>query len=166
METTISIIVILVCVPLSFFFSAVFYPLYALLRKIFYVPLVRNKMLKKAVKEGRVIIAHKARDGENGQDAMAGMQVYRYENGRNRGVYLFEARGRVHKRLVSSQWDLPDTLTLFYQKNPCKAQMENVFGFAENPTWFLQYLVLVVIGIIILYMVGMEYVQGYVQNLL
>ena len=153
MLSTEFILVILVCVPVSFIFAAMCYPFYALLRKVVYVPLTRRKRLRKAIEKGHKVVARRAQPGE-------AFPHFHYSNGERKAMYLFEAKGKVYRRYLSSFQELPDEIVLFYQRKPSQAETEDNFGLRENPTWFLQYLVLVVVCAVILYLVGMNYVQG------
>lgn len=141
------------CVPISLLVAGFLYPIYAIFRKLLYVPIVRRKLLDKAIKDGRTITAYLVKERSH---AIEG-------NLTNDGIYEFMYGGKTYRRHVTNIWELPKQITLYYQKDPRKAQIRSVFGMAENPTWVLQYLLLVVIVFVAILNVGVGYAQIYLQ---
>lgn len=139
--------------------TLLFMPIYGLLRKQFYVPFVRNKMLKEAYEKGHMVTAHlKKTYGDSTGTATGSRSV----PGKFQGLYEYQYNGKTYKRYLHG-YSLPQTVTLFYQNKPHKAMMASSFGMAENPTWFIQYIVLVLIVAAIIFTPIAQYVQENLQ---
>lgn len=130
------------------FFAIFATPIMVYFRIVFYVPFIREKLLQKAKAEGHVVEAKltKTYDDRDKDGNWTGAKV---------SVYVYEYKGRKRKVRLSSHWELSDTTTLYYIKNPKKAMPASQLGVREQPwikmyflTWGVLAVVFSIIGIV------------------
>lgn len=130
------------------FFAIFATPIMVYFRIIFYVPFIREKLLQKAKDAGHVVEAKliKTYDDRDKDGKWTGAKV---------GVYVYEYKGKKRKTRLSSHWELSDTVTLYYIKNPKKAMPASQLGVYEQPwikmyflTWGVLAVVFSIIGIV------------------
>lgn len=122
-------------------------PLFCLLRMLFYVPFIRKSLQEEAERKGNVVEAHllkshDIRDG-NGMPTMEEM-----------GTYSYEVNGKSYRYRLMSTTGIPETITLYYIKNPRKATLAHDLGTWEFP-WLKYYLVIALVVAIATVAVGM-----------
>lgn len=105
------------------FFAIFATPIMVYFRIVFYVPFIREKLLQKAKAEGHVVEAKLTKT---------------YDDRDKVSVYVYEYKGRKRKVRLSSHWELSDTTTLYYIKNPKKAMPASQLGVREQP-WIKMY---------------------------
>lgn len=126
-------------------------PVFCLLRKIFYVPLIREKLREKAKEEGHVVQAtlqkhHNIRRYDTGFGPMSTMKEF--------GTYTYSVNGKQYKYQHITARGLHNNLTLYYIKNPRKATVGGDLGNWETP-WFKFYLIISLLVAVITFVVGM-----------
>lgn len=131
--------------------SVVLTPIVCLLRKIFYIPLIREKLREKAKEKGHVVQAtlqkhHNIRRYDTGFGPMSTMKEF--------GTYTYSVNGKQYKYQHITTRGLHDNLTLYYIKNPRKATVGGDLGNWETP-WFKIYLIVSLVVAIITFIVGM-----------
>lgn len=131
--------------------SIVLTPIVCLLRKIFYIPLIREKLRENAKKKGHVVQAtlqkhHNIRRYDTGFGPMSTMKEF--------GTYTYSVNGKQYKYQHITTRGLHDNLTLYYIKNPRKATVGGDLGNWETP-WFKIYLIVSLVVAIITFIVGM-----------
>lgn len=131
-------------------------PIFVYLRKLFYVPLARKKMVNKAIAKGHVVTGYL----ENSYDRYDGrpggpLQATPYSVGN----YRYEYRGRQYLYSGKSANRLPEQVTLYFQRKPSKACLASELGLRES-NWFLYFLGLSVVMCVLVWIVGMIYVSG------
>ncbi len=123
-------------------------PVFCVLRKIFYFPLVRNSLLKDAQEKGNIVVAHylKSCDIINDDGTYSGKRT---------GIYQYEYGGKKYRYKIVTTDSMPDELTLYYSKNPRKAALPDAIGFREYNR-FLYYIILSAIIAVIVFFTGAE----------
>lgn len=127
--------------------SLVITPVFCLLRILFYVPFIRKSLQEEAERKGNVVEAHLLkshgiRDG-NGMPTMEEM-----------GTYSYEVNGKSYRYRLMSTTGIPETITLYYIKNPRKATLAHDLGTWEFP-WLKYYLVIALVVAIATVAIGM-----------
>ena len=128
-------------------------PLFCFVRKIWYVPLVQKKYVKKAIEDGRVVQAKLMKSWDSWNQSESGAIIASNEV---LGVYTYEYKGKKYKYRASSTSHLADELTLYFLKNPRKASLENEIGFRES-NWIQYYFVIAAIGCVKYMLFGVTY---------
>ena len=100
-------------------------PVFCFLRKIFFVPFIRERLREEAKRKGHVVKAflqksHTLTDQSTGYGALPAM--------REMGTYTYQVNGRKYTYRHITSTNLPDTLTLFYIKKPGKATVGGDLG--------------------------------------
>lgn len=126
-------------------------PVFCLLRKIFFVPIIRGKLRESAEKKGHVVQAtlqkhHTINNHETGFGPVPTM--------REMGTYVYTVGGKSYKYQHITARGLHDTLTLYYIKNPRKATVGGDLGNWETP-WFRFYLIISLVVAVVTFVVGM-----------
>lgn len=153
------IIALMIAIPLGCILAAMAMPVFYLLRKIFYVPFIRGKLVREAIAKGHVVTAYRGQT-RHIYEPMKGPASDRYvASGKKWSVYTYEYGGKPYRLEGRSYRELPDTMTLYFIKKPGKACPANALGQRENPGWFLQYLGVAAISCVITFMVVYHYVQ-------
>ena len=134
------------------FFAIFATPIMVYLRIVFYVPFIREKLLEKAKADGHVVEAKLIKTYDETESDNDGGFHY---TGAEVGVYTYECKGRMRKTRLRSQWGMPDTVPLYYIKNPRKAMPASQLGVCEQPwikmyflTWGVLAVVFSIIGIV------------------
>ena len=70
------------------------------------------------------------------------------------GTYSYEVNGKSYRYRLLSTTGIPETITLYYIKNPRKATLDNDLGNGESP-WLKYYLVIALVVAIATFAVGM-----------
>ena len=122
--------------------SAAITPIFCVARKIWYVPLMRQKYVKKAIENGRVVQAKLVKSWDSWNQSESGALIASNEV---LGVYTYEYKGKKYKYRASSTSYLPDELTLYFLKNPRKASLYDEIGFRES-NWLQYWLIIAAIG--------------------
>ena len=127
--------------------SLVITPVFCLLRILFYVPFICKSLQEEAERKGNVVEAHLLkshgiRDG-NGMPTMEEM-----------GTYSYGVNGKSYRYRLMSTTGIPETITLYYIKNPRKATLAHDLGTWEFP-WLKYYLVIALVVAIATVIVGM-----------
>lgn len=131
-------------------------PVFVFLRKLFYVPLARQKMLQKAIAKGNIVTARLA----SGHDQYVGTSDGTLRPGIYRnGFYRYTYGNRTYTYMAKSSGMLPEQITLYFQRKPGKACLASELGLRES-RWFLYFLGLSVVMCIVVWIVGMSYVSG------
>jgi len=152
-----SVLVIVLSGPvLGIFLALLATPLFVFLRKMFYVPLARKKMVAKAAARGHVVTAYLVRsyDKVGGE---AGGPIYSANT--EYGVYRYTYNGRNYTYHASTTRNLPEQIILYFDKRPRKACLESEFGLSET-RWVKYFLLTSCIMCIVVWIVGMGYVNG------
>ena len=126
--------------------SIVVTPIFCFLRKLFFVPFIRDKLKKKAIEKGHVVVAHRV-------ERYPGHDASDYEV----GVYQFEYRGKVYKIRLKSQYYLETETKLYWLKKPRTARPADYLGYEET-SWFKYYLIIALIICMLCSVGGMLYV--------
>lgn len=131
-------------------------PMYVLFRKIYIVPFKRKKLLQKAIEQGHVVTAkyvrsHDIIDGKSDFNSMP--------TGKTSTWYTYEYNGKTYKYHAMSRWGSSDQLTLYFIKNPRKADVADELGLSETP-WFRCYLLMATVCIIGVFVIGVIYIYG------
>ena len=126
-------------------------PVFCLLRTIFYVPFIRERLLEEAQKKGHVVVAmlQKSRILRN-HPAVRGA----LPNLTKMGIYTYQVNGRKYTYRFVSTDGLDNTLTLYYIK---KARKATVGGDLGNWEWPLlkSYLIISLLVAVATVFVGM-----------
>lgn len=125
-------------------------PIFCLLRKIFFVPFIRKRLIEKAKQRGHVVEAHLQKShnimDHSGSVALPTM--------RDMGTYTYQVNGKEYTYRHITANGLHDTLILFYIKNPRKATVGGDLGNWESP-WFKYYMIISLLVAIATAVVGM-----------
>lgn len=130
-------------------------PVFIFLQKLFYVPLARKKMLKKAIAKGNVVTAYLVKSNNvysGSNDGTMGMTPYMH------GYYRYEYRGKSYTYWAKTANTLPEQITLYFKKKPRKACLASEFGLNES-NWIVSFLIMSVIMCVVVWIVGMNYVS-------
>ena len=122
-----------------------------LLRKIFFVPLIRERLREKAKIKGRVVQAtlqkhHTLNNHNTGFGPVPTMKEM--------GTYSYVVNEKKYSYQHITARGLHENLTLYYIKNPKKATVGGDLGNWETP-WFKFYLVISLVVAVITFVVGM-----------
>ena len=130
-------------------------PVFVFLKKLFYVPFARKRMLAKAVAKGHAVTAYleKSRDVYNGME-----NGPMYRTNYTHGYYRYEWNGRMYTYWAKTANHLPEQITLYFKKNPRKACSASEFGLNEIG-WGGAFLIMSVVMCIVVWIVGMNYVS-------
>lgn len=114
-------------------------PIFCFLRLIFYVPFARKKLLEKAKENGHVIEAHLTKK----HSLMPGDDNSTVTTPQEMGTYIYYVNGKKYKYrfMTDANPGLDKTITLFYIKNPRKAEVGGNLGNKEVP-WIKSYLMI------------------------
>lgn len=147
---------ILVSIILAPIVSLVVTPIFCLLRKMFYVPLIRNKLLKDAQEKGNVVVAHYVKSHEimndNGEFGST-------SSGKSIGIYQYQYGGKNYKYKIVTRDHMPDEITLYFSKKPGKATLADEIGLRESH-WFIYYLILSLIIAVVIFFLGVNYIAS------
>ena len=105
-------------------------PLMCLLRKVFYVPFIRGRLMEGAVAKGRVVTAHLEKSGELYDVDEGGGHIY---TNWTEGVYRYTYNGRNYRYRYRTTGEMPPELTLYFQRRPGRACLERELGAREPP---------------------------------
>ena len=141
------IAILLVSIVLGFIFSAVFTPVFVLLRKIIYVPFIRGKLLRNAIKGGHIVNAKlvDSIDVQQSNGSFGNTDTFECI-----GIYKYEYDEKVYTHRVISRDRLPEEMELYYQKNPGRATSGGDLGLRES-NWFLYFAVIWLVLVILLF---------------
>ena len=131
-------------------------PIFCLFRKIFFVPFVRGRLLQKAIRKNHMVTATRGKTWD----------VYAEQPGagciptnQEMGLYHYWYGGRQYTYRASSYNGLPEEITLYFLKNPRKADTSAEIGLRES-NWPLYYIAHMVIWATVAYRVGMCLYNG------
>lgn len=122
-------------------------PVFWLLRAWFYVPFIRKSLQEEAERKGNVVEAHLLEShGYIDSNGMPTMDEV--------GKYSYEVNGKSYRYRLMSTTGIPETITLYYIKNPRKATLAHDLGTWEFP-WLKYYLEIALVVAIATFIVGM-----------
>lgn len=110
-------------------------PVFSILRKIFYVPFIRRRLLKRATEQGHVVQARLMRAHD---EYIENERVGRTPSHFQEGIYCYEYDGRSYRYRYSTSGTMPLELTLYFQKRPRRACLPSELGVRES-NWLLHY---------------------------
>lgn len=125
-------------------------PIFCLLRKIFFVPFIREKLRQEAIRKGHVIEASLQKSYNVVEHDTEFGNVGTMED---IGVYHYQYNGKKYKYEAVASTGLPSKITLYYIKRPRKATVANDLGNWETP-WFRFYLIISLIIAIVTVIAG------------
>lgn len=126
-------------------------PIFCLLRTIFFVPFIRDKLRAEAIKKGHVIEASLQKSYNVVKHDTEFGNVGTMED---IGVYHYQYNGKKYKYQAITSEKMPSTITLYYIKRPRKATVAGDLGNWEIP-WFKFYLIISLVIAIATTMVGL-----------
>lgn len=119
----VSIIVgVVLAVPLT--------PVMCLLRKIFYVPFIRSRLVEKAAAKGHVVTAYLEKSGELYDVDENGGRIY---TNWTEGSYRYTYGGKNYRYRYRTTGGMPPELKLYFQRRPRRACLEWELGAMESP---------------------------------
>ena len=113
-------------------------PVFCLLRKLFFVPFIRKSLREKAERKGHVVEAHLLKSHNIRNHNTDGVPLPTMED---MGIYSYEVNGKTYRYRLLSTTGIPQTITLYYIKQPRKATLANDLGNWESP-WLKFYLII------------------------
>lgn len=123
-------------------------PVFSILRKIFYVPFIRRRLLRQATEQGHVVQARLVRERD---EYIEHKSLGRISSNCQEGIYCYEYGGRSYRYRYSTSGVMPQELTLYFQKWPRRACLSHELGVRES-NWLLHYAGLSVLAaVVILY---------------
>lgn len=129
---------IIIAIALGPIISLLITPLFCLFRKMFFVPFIRKKLVRKATEKGHVVTATLGKSGdiitEHGELGFT-------TSGKMAGTYHYEYRGKRYTHRLVGTMRLPEQITLYFQKKPSKATTEDQLGLRES-NWLLYFVVI------------------------
>lgn len=126
-------------------------PIFVLVKNMFYTPLMQNRYLRKAVDKGHVVEAR----FESSHDIYSHQNGDHSYTGRERGSYVYEWKGKKYKYSAVTRNRLPETISLYFLKNPRKASPQDMIGYKEVG-WFKCYLMSSLIMMVVAGMVAIK----------
>lgn len=146
-----TVVTLILCFAISLVLSAVVTPVFCGIRKVFYVPFRQKKILKNAIASGHMVEARLIkRRVEHAPNNGHG----RVSTGQDIGIYEYQLDGKIYRTRTLSVNRLPETMTLYYEKNPKKAVPADYVGFVER-VWPRYYLIFCVIITAVIFMMRM-----------
>ena len=124
--------------------SLVITPIFCFLRKIFFVPFIRESLREKAKRDGHVVEAHLQKKHSLGDEPVM----------RDGYIHILYVNGKKYKYQNITELGLDETIPLYYVKKPRKATVGGDLGNWES-LWFKFYLIISLIIAIITVIVGM-----------
>ncbi len=112
---------------LGIIFGIPFTPVICLLRKMFIVPFKHQRILKKAINDGHVVKAKLIKSKDDIDER--GLR----DSSRQIGIYQYEYNNKIYKTKQGSVFELPDEITLYFERNPRHAVVERELGIYESP---------------------------------
>lgn len=131
-----------------------FTPIVCLLRKLLIVPFTHKRILKKSIKEGHIVkaILIKATNAKGDYNIT--------DSSRKVGKYQYEYKNKKYKVDLVGQSPIPQELTLYFERNPRKAVVENSLGLYESPLLKCYVVSIFIMSVIITY-IGVKYGFGW-----
>jgi hypothetical protein len=128
-------------------------PVFCFFRKVFYVPLIRKKLLRQAKENNHVIKAKliKYSDILTSNDGFGATA-----SGERMAIYHYEYAGKKYKYRAITAGCLPEEITLYYLRNPRKATVASELGLRESH-WLLYYLLISVIMVVLVFIIGVYF---------
>ena len=105
-------------------------PVMCLLRKIFYVPFIRGRLMEGAVAKGHVVTAHLEKSGELYDVDEDDGRIY---TNWTEGVYRYTYNGRNYRYRYRTTGEMAPELTLYFQRRPGRACLARELGARESP---------------------------------
>ena len=131
--------------------SLVITPVFWLLRTLFYVPFICKSLQEEAERKGNVVEAHLLKSHDIRTYDADGIGMPTMEE---MGTYSYEVNGKSYRYRLMSTTGIPETITLYYIKNPRKATLAHDLGTWEFP-WLKYYLVIALVVAIATVAIGM-----------
>lgn len=126
-------------------------PVFCLLRKLFFVPFIRKSLREKAERKGHVVEAHLLKSHNIRNHNTDGVPLPTMED---MGIYSYEVNGKTYRYRLLSTTGIPQTITLYYIKQPRKATLANDLGNWESP-WLKFYLIISLLVAVATVVIGM-----------
>lgn len=105
-------------------------PVMCLLRKIFYVPFIRRRLVEDAIAKGHVVTAYLEKRNELYDVDKGDSNTY---TNWTEGVYRYTYNGRNYRYRYRTTGDMPLELTLYFQQRPRRACLARELGALESP---------------------------------
>lgn len=129
---------LLASISMGFSLAIVITPGFCFIRKLFYVPLIRRRLLERVVQQDHIVQAYLDHyNGEHIEHGTLGRVMSNYYN----AVYNYEYKGRRYRYRYTTTGAIPSELTLYFLKRPSKACLSDELGLRESP-WLRCYLVI------------------------
>ena len=141
METR-TIAVLLVSIVAGMTLAVPITPVFSLLRKIFYVPFIRRRLLREATERGHVV---QARLEKQRDEYLEHKRLGRIPSPYQEGIYYYEYGGRCYRYRYHTAGIMPEELTLYFQRFPKRACLSSELGIMES-NWWIHYFVLACIA--------------------
>lgn len=154
MEIEVKIVIMIgLSIILSPIFSIFATPIFCLLRKVYYVPIINQKLLKKAIQEGHIVEAKLIKEHDI-TTTPTGFDKGMVDSGKVMGTYIYEYKGKKYKTRRISRNGLSEEITLYFIKKPRKATSASEIGYSES-NWFLYYIIIsLILFIVFLFLLG------------
>lgn len=144
---------IILAIILGFIYGVPFTPVVCLFRILLVVPFTKRKMLDKVIKQGHIVEARLIRQYDAaGKDGFS-------NSSRQVGVYQYEYNNKIYKTERSSTLELPDSITLYFIKNPKRAVDQEELGTYESPLLKCYFVSVLIMCVVMIY-IGVKYGFG------
>lgn len=140
--------VIILAIPTGLVCSIFATVLFCILRKTLLGPYIRRGLLKKAIAENHVVEAK----------LISSKDIYN-ETWQEVGIYAYAYNGQKYRYRGVSYNRLPQSITLYFEKNPKRACPSKELGLHESP-WLKVYCISSVIIAIVTFLIGMCSLNG------
>lgn len=135
--------------------SLILTPILQLLRNIFYVPFVRERLYEKAVARGHIVTARLVSSTDIMERGANGMRF----TGRRRCVYEYEWNGRRYKYRSITSGIVTDEVTLYFTKHPRTAGTRDEIG-CSDLRWFPTFIWISLIAAVVIGINGVYFYGG------
>lgn len=142
------VVVFLYAFLMSFIYALIATPVFCYLRKVFYVPFARKKMLEKAIAEGHVVQARLVKEHN-----IADGKEYLHTSGKWYVMYQYQYAGKQYKYRATCYGNPSEEITLYFEKNPKQACAYLELGYMES-NWKKYYIRLVAVIFVVLLIWG------------
>lgn len=105
-------------------------PVMCLLRKMFYVPFIRQRLVDEAVEKGHIVTAFLEKSSELYDVDKDGGRIY---TNWAEGTYHYTYNGRRYRYWYRTTGGMPPELTLYFQRRPRRACLARELGALESP---------------------------------
>lgn len=148
-------VVMAVCAIAGLLIACPLTPIIQLIRRIFYVPFIRPKLLQKAISRGHVVIGRLLRNDEMLKGSIVYMMI---DPRKNVGIYHYEYNGRFYKYVASGR-NLPGEVELYFENDPSKACSASELGSREGAA-FTCFIIAFMVSTLIVYALGGGFIRS------